>query len=84
MSASEKDLPVLQISLNNLQATCGAKVMFDGEFASLKAIEETDTIKVPKPIAVLQNGAGTTMLVMEHLELKNCSNQAALGTQLAR
>jgi len=58
--------------------------MFDGEFASLKAIEETDTIKVPKPIAVLQNGAGTTMLVMEHLELKDCSNQAALGTQLAR
>ena len=45
--------------------------MFDGEFASLKAIEETDTIKVPKPIAVLQNGASTTILVMEHLELKN-------------
>ena len=58
--------------------------MFDGEFASLKAIEETDTIKVPKPIAVLQNVASTTILVMEHLELKNCSNQAALGTQLAR
>jgi fructosamine-3-kinase len=58
--------------------------MFDGEFASLKAIEETDTIKVPKPIAVLHNGEGTTMLVMEHLELTNCSNQAALGTQLAR
>merc|ERR1712156_117094 len=61
-----------------------AKVMLDGEFASLKAIAETNTVKVPKPISVLQNEKGKTMLVMEHLELKHCSNQGELGTQLAR
>ena len=58
--------------------------MFDGEYASLKAIEDTNTIKVPKPISVLQTEKGLTMLVMEHLDLKHCSNQAELGTQLAR
>ena len=59
--------------------------MFDGEFASLKAIEETGRIKVPHPIAVLDSpdkcGA---MLVMEHLDLKHCSDQGTLGTQLAK
>ena len=58
--------------------------MLDGEFASLKAIAETNTVKVPKPISVLQNEKGETMLVMEHLELKRCSMQGELGTQLAR
>ena len=58
--------------------------MLDGEFASLKAIAETNTVKVPAPISVLQNEKGKTMLVMEHLELKHCSNQGELGTQLAR
>ena len=59
--------------------------MFNGEFESLKAIEETQTIKVPHPIVVLENptGDGGHMLVMEHLDLKHCSEQTKLGTKLA-
>lgn len=57
--------------------------MFDGEMASLKAIEETNTIKVPHPIAVLERPKGGHMLVMEHLDLKGCKNQGELGTKLA-
>ena len=63
--------------------TCQAKKMFDGEMASLKAIEETNTIKVPHPIAVLERPRGGHMLVMEHLDLKSCKNQGELGTKLA-
>ena len=60
--------------------------MFDGEYASLKAIEDTETIKVPHPIAVLADPDQTTgaMLVMEHLDLKHGSDQGQLGYQLAR
>ena len=58
--------------------------MFNGEFESLKAIEESQTIKVPHPIAVLENPTGGGhMLVMEHLDLKHCSEQTKLGTKLA-
>ena len=58
-------------------------MMFDGELASLKAIEATNTIKVPHPIAVLEGPKGH-MFIMEHLDLKNCSKQAELGTYLAK
>ncbi len=59
--------------------------MFEGEFASLKAIEETNTILVPHATAVLDNpNESGAMLVMTHLDLKHCSNQGELGTQLAR
>lgn len=58
--------------------------MFDGEFESLKAIYETNTIKVPKPLKVLEGSSHGTLIVMEHLDLKHCSAQGKLGSQLAK
>ena len=60
-----------------------AKLMFEGELASLQAIENTKTIKVPKPYGVLQDG-DTHYIVMEHLDLGYGSCQAKLGTDLAQ
>ena len=57
--------------------------MFDGEFASLKAIEETKTIRVPKPHGVFKNGS-EFLIVMEHLDLSYSSTQVELGTKLAK
>ena len=62
----------------------GAKKMFDGEFASLAALHKTNTIRVPKPIKVLDRPTGPgAMLVMEYLDMKMCSKQSDLGTALA-
>nr|KAF6415699.1 fructosamine 3 kinase related protein [Molossus molossus] len=61
-----------------------AKRMFEGEMASLTAILKTDTVKVPKPIKVLDAPGGGSMLVMEHLDMRYLSSHAAkLGAQLA-
>ncbi|KAF7461908.1 ketosamine-3-kinase [Marmota monax] len=61
-----------------------AKRMFEGEMSSLTAILKTDTVKVPKPIKVLGAPGGGSMLVMEHLDMRYLSSQAAkLGAQLA-
>ncbi|XP_055431445.1 ketosamine-3-kinase isoform X3 [Bubalus kerabau] len=58
--------------------------MFEGEVASLTAILKTGTVKVPKPIKVLDAPGGGSMLVMEHLDMRHLSSHAAkLGTQLA-
>ena len=59
-----------------------AKLMFEGELASLQAIENTKTIKVPKPYGVLHDG-DEHYIVMEHLDLGYGSCQAKLGTNLA-
>ena len=62
----------------------GSHKMFLGEFASLEKLLETGTIKVPRPIKVLEREAGPgSLLVMEYLDLKRCSNQAQLGEDLA-
>lgn len=62
----------------------GAEKMFIGELESLKAILDTGAIKVPTPIKVLQRPTGPgSILVMEYLEMRRCSNQAKLGQQLA-
>lgn len=47
--------------------------MFEGEMASLTAIMKTDTVKVPKPIKVLDAPGGGSMLVMEHLDMRYLS-----------
>lgn len=47
--------------------------MFEGEMASLTAILQTDTVKVPKPIKVLDGPGGSSMLVMEHLDMRYLS-----------
>ncbi|XP_045841363.1 ketosamine-3-kinase isoform X3 [Meles meles] len=58
--------------------------MFEGEMASLTAILRTDTVRVPKPIKVLDGPAGSSLLVMEHVDMRYLSSYAAkLGTQLA-
>ena len=61
--------------------------MFDGEYASLSAIKDTDCIKVPTPIAVIDecDGSVGAMFIMENLEIKSLSSSAKLlGEQLAR
>nr|XP_008535493.1 PREDICTED: ketosamine-3-kinase-like [Equus przewalskii] len=61
-----------------------AKRMFEGEMASLTAILKTGTVKVPRPIKVLDAPGGGSMLVMEHLDMSHLSSHAAkLGAQLA-
>ncbi|MEJ1284153.1 fructosamine 3 kinase [Cricetulus griseus] len=61
-----------------------ARRMFEGEMASLMAIMKTDTVKVPKPIKVLDAPGGGSVLVMEHLDMRYLSSHAAkLGSQLA-
>lgn len=47
--------------------------MFEGEVASLIAILRTGTVKVPKPIKVLDAPGGGSMLVMEHLDMRHLS-----------
>lgn len=63
-----------------------ARRMFDGEQASLEAILATETVRCPKPVAVVDNPAGTgSVFVMEHLDIQGLNNHsAALGEQLAR
>ena len=60
--------------------------MFDGEKASLEAILSTNTVRCPKPVAVVDNPTGQgTIFIMEHLDIHGLSkHSAALGEQLAR
>lgn len=44
--------------------------MFLGEMASLEAILKTQTVRVRKPIKVVELPGDNTVLVMEHLEMK--------------
>ena len=48
--------------------------MFDGEMASLIAIAATNTVRVPKPIQVLNNPKGGSSIVLEYLEMKGMKN----------
>ncbi|EPY88850.1 hypothetical protein CB1_000151010 [Camelus ferus] len=67
-----------------LVTRCRARRMFEGEMASLTAILETGTVRVPKPIKVLEAPGGGSVLVMEHLDMQSLSSHAAtLGAQLA-
>ena len=60
--------------------------MFEGEKASLEAIQATQTVKVPTPGPVLDHPSGPgTVFIMEHLDLQGLGrHSAALGEQLAR
>ncbi|XP_023049882.1 fructosamine-3-kinase [Piliocolobus tephrosceles] len=61
-----------------------ARRMFEGEMASLTAILKTNTVKVPKPIKVLDAPGGGSVLVMEHVDMRHLSSQASkLGEQMA-
>ena len=61
--------------------------MFDGEFASLSSIQKTGCIRVPTPIAVLNDPevSSGAMLVMENLDIHGLSTSSKeLGKLLAR
>ncbi|XP_059892101.1 ketosamine-3-kinase isoform X2 [Gadus macrocephalus] len=61
-----------------------AKRMFDGEMASLDAILQTETIKVPKPVKVIELDTGGSAFVMEHLDMKGLTKYSTqLGEKLA-
>ncbi|KAK6050612.1 hypothetical protein COOONC_11881 [Cooperia oncophora] len=64
----------------------GSETMFRGEYASLKAMYETETVRVPKPIEVLNVGAHGWALVTEYIDMGGGSrgDLVELGTQLAR
>lgn len=61
-----------------------ARKMFDGEKASLDAILSTNTIKVPKPVKVLDLERGGAVFVMEHVDMRSLNRYSTrLGEQLA-
>ncbi|KAG8225553.1 hypothetical protein J437_LFUL002069 [Ladona fulva] len=61
-----------------------ARAMFDGEYASLKALADSKTVSVPNPISVLDIPQGSVFAV-EYVEMKGLRKfQAELGNQLAR
>ncbi|XP_029913584.1 ketosamine-3-kinase [Myripristis murdjan] len=61
-----------------------AKLMFDGEMASLSAILQTETVKVPKPVKVIELDTGGSVFVMEHVDMRGLSKYSKqLGEQLA-
>uniref|UniRef100_A0A3Q3MTH8 protein-ribulosamine 3-kinase n=1 Tax=Mastacembelus armatus TaxID=205130 RepID=A0A3Q3MTH8_9TELE len=61
-----------------------AKLMFDGEMASLEAILMTEVVKVPKPVKVIELDTGGCVFVMEHLDMRGLSKYSKhLGEQLA-
>ncbi|NXP09349.1 KT3K kinase, partial [Thinocorus orbignyianus] len=65
-------------------SVCQARRMFEGEMASLEAILKTQRIKVPEPIKVIDVPGGSTLFVMEHLEMRGLNRHSAkLGAQLA-
>lgn len=45
--------------------------MFEGEMASLEAIQKTNIVRVPQPIKVIDLPGGGTMFVMEYLKMKS-------------
>ena len=61
-----------------------ARQMFDGEYASLKYIQSTNTIQCPKPILVFDNPNGGALFAMEYLDIKSLRSQSSkLGQKLA-
>ncbi|XP_013361462.1 PREDICTED: fructosamine-3-kinase isoform X2 [Chinchilla lanigera] len=61
-----------------------ARLMFEGEMASLEALRSTGLLRVPRPIKVIDLPGGGAAFVMEHLKMKSLSSQASkLGEQMA-
>ncbi|XP_030646045.1 ketosamine-3-kinase [Chanos chanos] len=61
-----------------------ARQMFDGEMASLEAIVSTNTVRVPKPMKVIDLDFGGAVFVMEHVDMRSLTKYAAeLGERLA-
>ncbi|XDV13710.1 hypothetical protein PO909_002068 [Leuciscus waleckii] len=61
-----------------------ARRMFDGEMASLEAILSTNTVKVPRPVKVLDLERSGALLVMEHVDMRSLNKYSSeLGERLA-
>ncbi|XP_034881592.1 fructosamine-3-kinase [Mirounga leonina] len=61
-----------------------ARQMFEGEMASLEALQTTGLVRVPRPIKVIDLPGGGAAFVMEHLKMRSLSSQASkLGDQMA-
>ncbi|KAG7262647.1 hypothetical protein CRUP_001487, partial [Coryphaenoides rupestris] len=61
-----------------------AKRMFDGEMASLDAILRTETVRVPKPMKVIELHTGGSAFAMEHLDMTGLTKYSSqLGENLA-
>ncbi|XP_062389204.1 ketosamine-3-kinase [Sardina pilchardus] len=61
-----------------------AKRMFVGEMASLEAILQTNTVKVPKPVKVIDLQRGGSLFVMEHVDMRSLTKfSTQLGEHLA-
>lgn len=58
--------------------------MFDGEMASLEAILSTNTVKVPRPVKVVDLERGGSVFIMDHVDMRSLNKYSAkLGDQLA-
>lgn len=68
-------------------ADTDAGIMFEGEIASLTAIRETNTVRAPKPLLVVdlhQQGKGSAIVMEFFPNMKGVSSfQAVLGEKLA-
>ncbi|KAM6473298.1 fructosamine-3-kinase [Liasis olivaceus] len=61
-----------------------ARTMFEGEMASLTAIQQTNSIRVPQPIKVMDLPGGGAAFAMEYLKMKSLNKYSAkLGEQIA-
>nr|XP_015212241.1 PREDICTED: ketosamine-3-kinase-like isoform X3 [Lepisosteus oculatus] len=61
-----------------------AKLMFEGEKAGLEAILQTSTVRVPRPLKVIELSSGGAVFVMEHLDMRSLNRfSAQLGEQMA-
>ncbi|XP_034646137.1 fructosamine-3-kinase isoform X4 [Trachemys scripta elegans] len=61
-----------------------ARTMFEGEMASLEAIQKTNTLRVPQTIKVIDLPGEGAMFVMEYLKMKNLNKHSAkVGEQIA-
>ncbi|KAL3997674.1 Fructosamine kinase family protein [Acanthocheilonema viteae] len=60
-----------------------AQEMFNGEFASLQALLDTNTIRVPKPIKVFSANSDCC-LAMEFIDMRGPSDSEKLGTTIAK
>lgn len=73
-----------QVFVKRCKKDNAAEMMF-GEFESLKALQDTNTVRVPKPLAVVSDPESWDhVLVMEYLDMSSLSkHQAKLGEALA-
>ncbi|TRZ19306.1 hypothetical protein HGM15179_007784 [Zosterops borbonicus] len=61
-----------------------ARTMFEGEMASLEAIQKTGIVRVPQPIKVMDLPGGGAMFAMEYLKMKHLNKYSSrLGEQIA-